>query len=306
MFSIKEKSMKISQDNNPCFKACYRVPYTNEGYNKLQKVLKFEKPFNCLPVYSKSGSAAKDIVLFTHPFPYEHSYDQALISALFNNHQVSDDEAEKFGIKLNIFKRTRISMERWSDILNYRLDIVRNKGIDVNSVGRRDYFYVTTNEDSKIVWDFMASKIKEYIEPIFGDKKMDYLEYTIKFASAMLNFTPVPKYQNTEPKQNFIQRLFKINEKIKKKKIALLDRQYQELLESLKNENLNKDYIEEIQQQIDEIQARIDSLTEPAYIKKARFLAENFNKEKERFNKIFFENREITSVDSVEDLIEKL
>lgn len=298
--------MKISQDNNPSFKACYRVPYTHEGYNKLQKVLKFEKPFNCLPVYSKSGSAAKDIVLFTHPFPYEHSYEQALISALFNNHQVSDDEAEKFGIKCNIFKHAHISMDKMCDILNYRLEKARNKGIGVNSVGRRDYFYVTTNEDSKIVWNFMASKIKEYIEPTFGDKKMDFLEYSIKFASAMLNFTPIPKYPDTEPKQNFIERLFNKNDKIKKKEIALLNQQYQNLLESLKNENLNKDYIEEIQCKIDEVQAKIDAATEPPYIKKARFLVEQYGKETERFNKSFFENREIIPVNSVEEMIEKL
>ena len=302
--------MKISINNNQSFKACYRVPYTQEGYSKFQRALKFEKSFNRLPVYSKPGSSAKDIVLFTHPFPWEHSYYEELISALFNNHQVSDDEAEKFGIKFNMFKRTRISMERWSDILNYRLDIVRNKGIDINPILRCPYYYVTTDEDTKHVQEFMEPKIKEYIEeyiePTFGDKKMDFLEYSIKFASAMLNFTPVPKYPDTEPKQNFIERLFNKNDKIKKKEIALLNQQYQNLLELLKNENLNKDYIEGIQQKIDEVQARIDSLTEPAYIKRARFLAENFNKEKERFDKLFFENREIVPVDSIEELIEKL
>lgn len=299
--------MQINPINNSSFKACYRVPYTQEGYSKLQKALKFEKSFNLLPVYSKTGSSAKNIVLFTHPFPHEHSYYEALISALFNNHAMTDDENKKFGIKFNIFNRAKVSLETWNDILNSRLETARNKGIDINPILRCPYYYVTTDEDTKPVQEFMEPKIKEYIDKVFDNKKeMDYLEYTIKFASAMLNFTPVPKYQDTEPKQNFIQRLFGKNDKIKKQKIALLDQQYRELLELSKDEKLNDDNIKEIQQKIDEIQAKMDSITEPEYIKKARFLAENFNKETERFNKMFFENREIIPVDSIEELIEKL
>ena len=298
--------MQINPINNSNFKACYRVPYSTEGYNTLREALKFEKSFNLLPVYSKTGSSAKNIVLFTHPFPYEHSYYEALISALFNNHAMTDDENKKFGIKFNIFNRAKVSLETWNDILNSRLETARNKGIDVNSIIRSPYIYVTTDEDTKPVQEFMTPKIKEYVEPIFGDKKMGFLEYTIKFASAMLNFTPVPKYPDIEPKQNFIQRLFGKNNKIKKKEIALLYQQQQELLEASKNQNLNQENIEEIQQKMDETQAKIDLATEPAYIKMVRFLVEQYNKEKENFDKLFFKNRKVTPVDSVEELIKIL
>jgi len=291
-------------NNNQTFKACYRVPYTKEGRQTLRQALKYEKSYNCLPVYSKVNSSAQNIVTFVHPFPYEHRYYDALTSVLYNNRELTKEEAEKLGIKFNIlFKPKKMSLEKVCDIMNYQLDKARDKGIDVDSIWNRDYIYVTTDEDTEIVWKFMEQKIKEYIESALGDKKeSDLLEY----ASAMLHFTPVPKYPVTEPKQNFIQRLFRKNEKNKEKEIALLHQKYNELLSLLKNENLKAEEVNEITDKIQTLELEIDKKTEPAYIKMARFIVEQYNLEKERFNKMFFENREITPVNSVEELIEKL
>lgn len=291
-------------NNNQTFKACYRVPYTKEGRQALRQALKFEKSYNCLPVYSKVNSSAKNIVTFVHPFPYEHSYYDALTSVLYHNQELTKEEAEKLGIKFNIlFKPKKMLLEKVCDIMNYQLDKARNKGIDVDSIWNRDYIYVTTNEDTEVVWKFMEQKIKKYLESALGDKKeSDILE----FAGAMLHFTPVPRYPVTEPKQNFIQRLLGKNERNKKKEIALLHQKYNELCSLLKNENLKAEDVKQITDKIKALEIEIDEKTEPAYIKMARFIVEQYNLEKERFNKLFFENREIISVDSVEELIEKL
>jgi hypothetical protein len=54
------------------------------------------------------------------------------------------------------------------------------------------------------------------------------------------------------------------------------------------------------------LESQLSKLPEPRYVKNARILLADYNQEKERFNKLFFENREIIPVDSVEELLKKL
>jgi len=291
-------------NNNQTFKACYRVPYTRKEHNKLMLVLKQEGFHSSIAIYSKAGRYAKDIAVFRNPFPYEHLYNEELISALLDKNRITKEEAEKYGIKFNIFNSAKMSREVQCEILNSRLDNVRNKGVDVDSVLKSgQYTYLTTGDDTEIVKIFMAEKIESHFKECFGErKKLDPLEA----ATALASFYPGPNYPKAspKPKQNFIQKLFHKNRKTNE--VDYLKKEYLNLTSLLKNENLKTEEIEQIADKMKTLESLIAEKAEPRYVKKVRFLVEQFNLEKEKFNKMFFENREIIPVDSVEELIEKL
>lgn len=297
--------MQINPINNSrTFEACYRVPFSREGYNTIINSLKPENSFGGICRYSKVGSRTKNISMFAYAFPYAHLYDEEFTSVLLNKNRITKEEADKFGIKIKKFGKTRVPREVVCDILNSRAEVLRNKGIDIESICAERYIYVTTEEDTNIADKFMQAKIENKFEEIFGDRKeLEPLEYI----EALSQVNRGPNLSAANPKRNFIQRII---DKRKAKKEAISFQNIKKSIQELKNQlivgNLSGEEVERITNEIETLKSKLAKQPEPRYIRNIRLLVEQYKQEKERFNKIFFENRKIIPVGSVEELLEKL
>ncbi len=97
--------MQVNPISNRTFKACYKAPYSDNGYNKLFGALKLEDALTGICRHSKPNSCTKDISFFAHSFPYEHLYSEELTSVLIDNKRITEDEAEELGKIFNIFQK---------------------------------------------------------------------------------------------------------------------------------------------------------------------------------------------------------